>query len=102
MPNISNDPEEAQIGKDLGSREFVADDGLLKDYFEGLEIEPDWYSGNPYQAQVRPLHDGDGCGWRVLRRRLQEQFRKPVDAPAMGTQRAHSAGTAVHCHFQDS
>ena len=54
MPNISNDPEEAQIGKDLGSRDFLADDGLLNDYFEGLEIDADWYSGNPYQAQVAP------------------------------------------------
>ncbi len=54
MPNISNDPEEAQIGKDLGSRDFVADDSLLNDYFEGLEIDADWYSANPYQARVAP------------------------------------------------
>ena len=54
MPNISNDPEEAQIGKDLGSRDFVADESLLNDYFDGLEIDPDWYSGRPYQTQVAP------------------------------------------------
>ena len=55
MPNISNDPEEAHIGKELGSRDFIADDNLLNDYFEGLEIDPNWYSGNPYQeASVAP------------------------------------------------
>ena len=54
MTYVSNDPEEARIGKDLGSRDFVADESLLHDYFEGLEIDADWYSGNPYQATVAP------------------------------------------------
>ena len=54
MPNISNDPEEAQLGKDLGSREFVADDRILNDYFEGLEIDADWYDDHPYDTPVAP------------------------------------------------
>ena len=54
MSNVSNDPEEARIGKELGSRDFIADDNLLNDYFEGLEIDSNWYSGNPYQARVAP------------------------------------------------
>ena len=54
MTYVSNDPEEARIGKDLGSRDFVADESLLHDYFEGLEIDAGWYSGNPYQATVAP------------------------------------------------
>ena len=54
MPNISNDPEEAQIGKDLGSREFVADERILNDYCEGLEIDAGWYDNQPYDFSVAP------------------------------------------------
>ena len=54
MPNISNDPEEAQIGKGLGSRQFVADARILNDYFEGLEIDADWYDDHPYDTPVAP------------------------------------------------
>ena len=54
MPNVSHDPEEAHIGKDLGSREFVADEGMLKDYFDGLEIDAGWYSSRPYDNMVAP------------------------------------------------
>ncbi len=54
MEYQSNDPDEARIGKDLGSREFVADDRILRDYFDGLEIDPDWYSDNLYGTPVAP------------------------------------------------
>ena len=54
MPNVSNDPEEAHIGKDLGSRQFVADDSILNDYFDGLEIDADWYDDHPYDTPVVP------------------------------------------------
>ena len=54
MPNVSNDPEEARIGKDLGSRQFVADDRILNDYFDGLEIDADWYDHHPYDTPVVP------------------------------------------------
>ncbi len=54
MTYVSNDPEEARIGKDLGSRDFVADEPMLKDYFDGLEIAADWYDGRPYQSRVAP------------------------------------------------
>ena len=54
MPNASNDPEEAQIGKDLGFIEFVADDRVLNDYFEGLEIDAGWYDNQPYDFSVAP------------------------------------------------
>ena len=54
MTNVSRDPEEAHIGKDLGSREFVADESMLKDYFDGLEIDAGWYSNRPYEDRVAP------------------------------------------------
>ena len=54
MANVSNDPEEARIGKDLGSRQFVADDRILNDYFDGLEIDADWYDDHPYDTPVVP------------------------------------------------
>ena len=54
MPNVSNDPEEAQIGKDLGFIEFIADDRVLNDYFEGLEIDAGWYDNQPYDFSVAP------------------------------------------------
>ncbi len=54
MTYTSNDPDEARIGKDLGSREFVADERTLGDYFEGLEIAADWYDENPYGTPVAP------------------------------------------------
>ena len=54
MPNVSNDPEEAQVGKDLGFIEFIADDRVLNDYFEGLEIDAGWYDNQPYDFSVAP------------------------------------------------
>lgn len=54
MTYVSNDPDEARIGKDLGSREFTADERILGDYFEGLEIAADWYDENPYGTPVAP------------------------------------------------
>ena len=54
MAYVSNDPEEARIGKDLGSRDFVANQSMLNDYFDGLEIDADWYSNKPYETRVAP------------------------------------------------
>ena len=54
MTYVSNDPDEAQIGKDLGSREFVADDQIISDYFVGLEIDSGWYDDQPYGSPVAP------------------------------------------------
>ena len=54
MAYVSNDPEEAFVGKELGSREFVADDQILNDYFVGLEIDSDWYDSQPYGTTVAP------------------------------------------------
>lgn len=42
----SHDPEEAYAGKDLGSRQFVANDETIKNYFEGLNVDPSWYQEN--------------------------------------------------------
>jgi acyl dehydratase len=41
------DPEEAYVGKDLGSMDFTVSDEVLEHYFEGLEIDPSWYSSQP-------------------------------------------------------
>ena len=47
--------DEAYEGKDLGSYEFAVTEDLLKNYFRGLEIAPDWYSANPkYGSDVAP------------------------------------------------
>ena len=54
MAYVSNDPEEAFVGKELGSREFVADERILNDYFVGLEIDSDWYDSQPYGTTVAP------------------------------------------------
>ena len=54
MSNVSNELEEARIGKDLGSREFVADDTILSDYYDGLDVDAEWYSTNPYGTPVAP------------------------------------------------
>ena len=54
MAYASNDPEEAFVGKELGSRDFVADDRILNDYFVGLEIDSDWYDSHPYGTTVAP------------------------------------------------
>ena len=54
MPHVSNDPEEAHIGKDLGSMEFVADDRILNDYFVGLDIDEGWYDHHPYGFTIAP------------------------------------------------
>ena len=51
----SRKTDEAYTGKDLGSYEFAVTDDLLKNYFQGLEIAPDWYSANPeYGSGVAP------------------------------------------------
>ena len=54
MSNVSNDPDEARIGKDLGSRDFIADDTILDDYYDGLEVDSEWYSTHPYGTPVAP------------------------------------------------
>ena len=54
MTYVSNDPEEARIGKELGSREFTADEDMLRDHFVGLEIDPSWYDANPYGKRIAP------------------------------------------------
>jgi hypothetical protein len=54
MAYVSNDPEEAYVGKELGSREFVADDRILNDYFMGLEIDSNWYDDHLYGTAVAP------------------------------------------------
>lgn len=50
--------DEAYVGKDLGSREFVATKEVLANYFKGLEIDPSRYSGYsrhlPYGTPVAP------------------------------------------------
>lgn len=40
----SRDPEEAFVGKDLGSMDFTVTDELIQHYFEGLNVDPNWYS----------------------------------------------------------
>ena len=54
MAYVSTDPEEARIGKDLGTRDFIADDQIINDYFVGLEIDSGWYEDQPYGSQVAP------------------------------------------------
>ena len=49
------DPQEAYPGKDLGSRDFVATDEILSNYYEGLQIDPAWYTDrSPYGSTVAP------------------------------------------------
>ena len=40
----ARDPEEAYVGKDLGSMEFTVTDDLIQHYFDGLEVDVDWYT----------------------------------------------------------
>ncbi|MCH9039226.1 MAG: MaoC family dehydratase [Chloroflexi bacterium] len=40
----ARDPEEAYVGKDLGSMEFTVTDDLVQHYFDGLEVDADWYT----------------------------------------------------------
>ena len=40
----ARDPEEAYVGKDLGSMEFTVTDDLIQHYFDGLEVDADWYT----------------------------------------------------------
>jgi len=48
-------PEEAYVGKDLGSNEFTATDDILKFYFEGLEVDSAIYNeSSPYGKPVVP------------------------------------------------
>ena len=89
MTDATDHAEEAHIGKDLGARDFVADDTILNDYFEGLEIDPDWYSAHPYGTPVAPSMtlssvDGGftGGGFKNsfgnLWMRQQWQMRSPI------------------------
>ena len=51
----NQNPEEAYVGKDLGSREFACDDELLKHYFDGLEVDSAYYGdSSPYGKSVAP------------------------------------------------
>ena len=43
MANQQHDPEEAFIGKDLGSREFVAHTEMMNNYYAGLEVDRAFY-----------------------------------------------------------
>ena len=55
MAGRTQDPEEAYPGKDLGSRQFVATDETLGNYFDGLEIDRSWYfEESPYGHPVAP------------------------------------------------
>ena len=45
----TRNPNEAYIGKDLGSNEFTASDDILKFYFEGLEVD-----SSIYDMKARP------------------------------------------------
>ena len=50
-----HNPREAYVGKDLGSREFVATDELMENYFAGLEIDGSWYvEHSPFTETVAP------------------------------------------------
>ncbi len=47
--------DEAYIGKDLGSNEFTATDDILRDYFEGLQVDSAPYNEqSPYGRPVAP------------------------------------------------
>ena len=46
MANQQRDPEEAFIGKDLGSREFVAHNQMMDNYYAGLEVDRSFYDGS--------------------------------------------------------
>ncbi|MBI3743614.1 MAG: MaoC family dehydratase [Chloroflexi bacterium] len=42
-------------GKDLGVADFVVTDRMLKDYFEGLEVDASWFrDGSPYRRPLAP------------------------------------------------
>ena len=40
----TQNPEEAFVSKDLGSMDFTVTDELIQHYFEGLEVDSEWYS----------------------------------------------------------
>ena len=51
----NQNPEEAYVGKDLGSREFTCDSDIIDHYFEGLEVDPNFYGdSSPYGKPVAP------------------------------------------------
>ena len=55
MAGETHDPQEAYPGKDLGSRQFVTSDEMLGNYFDGLELDPSWYSEqSPFGQPVAP------------------------------------------------
>ena len=55
VQQMQRDPQEAYPGKDLGSRDFVATDEILSNYYAGLQIDPAWYTDqSPYGSTVAP------------------------------------------------
>ena len=55
VQQTQRDPQEAYPGKDLGSRDFIATDEILSNYYEGLQIDPAWYTDqSPYGSAVAP------------------------------------------------
>lgn len=38
------DPDEAFVGKDLGSMDFTVTDEIIQHYFDGMNVDPDWYT----------------------------------------------------------
>ena len=68
----TRNPDEAYVGKDLGSNEFTASDELLHIYFEGLEVDSSYYSEKVSLWQAsRTIHDSHQRGRRLQRRRVQ-------------------------------
>ncbi|MDP6454226.1 MAG: MaoC/PaaZ C-terminal domain-containing protein [SAR202 cluster bacterium] len=55
MTSQQQSSEEAYVGKDLGSRQYLASDEILGNYFNGLEIDTSWYSSDElYGKGVAP------------------------------------------------
>ena len=51
----NNGGDEAYVGKDLGSNEFTATGDILRDYFEGLDVDSAFYNErSPYGKPVAP------------------------------------------------
>ena len=71
MTQQQRSPEEAYVGKDLGSNEFTATDEILHHYYEGLEVDASFYYRSIALRQAgRPLDDSHQCRWRIQRCRL--------------------------------
>ena len=90
------DPQEAYPGKDLGSRDFVATDEILSNYYEGLQIDPAWYTDrSPYGSTVAPSMTLTAVDGGFPGAGFKNNFGDSMDAAGVGLLQADSTGRAL-------